>query len=151
MNLNSAIKWAKYIYEEAILDKDKNIRINPKRLDELIEKIPLEFTENSKLVELIQLNADLKQHDNQALVDIWGMRDSFTIEKSILYKFCESDDEMTQDGLSRWLSDAIGEFECLEGMVYTLRFCKSINELELAKMELRELNSFFESGKCNSM
>jgi len=151
MEFNTAEEWAKYIYENALLDSNKRININPERLNELIDLIPKKFIESSKLSELIQLNKDLTERDNQSLVEIWGMEDTFTLENSILAKFTRSKQQHITDALSAWLSEARSDFENIQGCVYEMSFIKSIDELELAKMELRELNKFFETGKCNSI
>lgn len=78
-------------------------------------------------------------------------QNNFTFEDSILAKFSTSKQKYIVEALSFWLYKANLDFDGMKEDILELSFIKSINELELAKMELRELNRFFETGQCNSM
>lgn len=79
-------------------------------------------------------------------VEVMGNR--FTIENSILLN---EFDETLESNILSWLEVAAEDFGRIQGFLYEYGFVKSIDGLEFVKTEIRELNSFFASGKCDSL
>ena len=152
MELKSAEEWVEYIYEKAFFDlKGGKTEVDEEKLKELIGQIPTKFHENENIVFLKKLSDDLDEKLCGPLVQIWDMENVFTIENSILSKYSETEDKILQLAMFLCLRQAENDFGNIQGFIYELGFWKSIDELELAKIELREINRFFDSGLSNSI
>ncbi len=104
-----------------------------------------------KIQNLIELYKAINKDEKSTEDQIWMFENEFILENSIFSRLTKPEDEKLLAILNKWIIQARNEYEWIQAFVYEVSFYKSIDEIKLAKMELRELNKFFELGNCNSI
>jgi len=150
MQFKSSDEWLDYILIKSC-GTVKNGRecINRKDLIDVLKKTPVEFLEDEITKGLIELSK--KSNDDYIFIgDLCPKDEIFTLENSIFKDFGITKSVEAEQGINVWLAEAQRQLECIYKLVCEPMFISSIDDIGLARIELRELNRFFDSGVSDS-
>lgn len=149
MEFKNTDEWLGYIIHETHgTVKNGRAYIDRQELINVLEKTPVEFRNDEITKGLIELSK--KSNDDYIFIGDLYNEETFTLESSIFKDFGITKSVEAEQGIDIWLAEAQRQFECIYKYQSEPGFMNSINELELAENELRELNRFFNSGVTDS-